>query len=252
MKPKLYPQNGNALFLILIAVALFAALSYAVTQSGRGAGNIDDEQAMIDAGVAHQCEAMVNHAIRRVKLINGCQEDQISYELEDGTNANSDAPGDERCHLFRPNGGDVVACGSYLDPLVETGQITTRGDTDTVAMTAGGTYFKSAYWWTGGFMTGNGFMPTYSIDGENFMPYDDVCVLTETDPDAGDVESSARMDALCSGACGGSMSHYYMAHSGGDNTRPYYMEADGSLSDFMGETCYATIESLDCDCFSDP
>ncbi len=62
-------QNGNALFLILIAVALFAALSYAVTQSGRGGGSIDREQIAIDAASAIQFASSVEQQITKNSLL---------------------------------------------------------------------------------------------------------------------------------------------------------------------------------------
>ena len=61
-------ERGNALFLILIAVALFAALSYAITQSGRGGGNVGQQTALITAGQLTEEPADVRAAVARMIL----------------------------------------------------------------------------------------------------------------------------------------------------------------------------------------
>lgn len=61
-------QSGNVLFLILIAVALFAALSYAVTQSGRGGGTITKEKLLIDGAQATSVYAGLSAAYNRIYL----------------------------------------------------------------------------------------------------------------------------------------------------------------------------------------
>lgn len=61
-------QKGSALFLILIAVALFAALSYALTQSGRGGGDISKEQAKLYAAQLVQMADDVRQGTQRMAL----------------------------------------------------------------------------------------------------------------------------------------------------------------------------------------
>lgn len=62
-------ERGNVLFLILIAVALFAALSYAVTQSTRsGGGNAADEGSLINAAAVTQYPAGVRTALVRMVI----------------------------------------------------------------------------------------------------------------------------------------------------------------------------------------
>lgn len=101
-------SSGNVLFLILLAVALFAALSYAVTQSiGGGVVDISSEQSDLDTAKQQSIQANIDGALWRLKLINGCKDNEISYETPNGDNANPDAPGDNSCHVYHPDGGGV-------------------------------------------------------------------------------------------------------------------------------------------------
>lgn len=76
-------EKGNALFLILIAVALFAALSYAITQSGRGGGGIDREQAEIAAAQIFNYAAAMKTAHQRLMVLGGVDQVQLTFEDED-------------------------------------------------------------------------------------------------------------------------------------------------------------------------
>ena len=72
-------QRGNVLFLILIAVALFAALSYAVTQSSNPAGNnASKEQADLIAAQIVQSAAGIKFAYDRLNISG--RYDQIHFD----------------------------------------------------------------------------------------------------------------------------------------------------------------------------
>lgn len=109
-------QSGNALFLILIAVALFAALSYAITSSGRGVGNTSKEQSEIAASQVIQYFEVINQTFQRMRLLNGCGESEYNFETPIyTTNAgnqmnqnNANSPTDGSCDIFGSSVGVVA------------------------------------------------------------------------------------------------------------------------------------------------
>ena len=99
-----FSERGNVLFLILIAVALFAALSYAVTQSSRsGGGGTEGESNLVNSATVTQYPASVRTAIVRM-IIGGVDVAQLEFNppSEFGS-LNSNAFG-----VFHPDGGGAT------------------------------------------------------------------------------------------------------------------------------------------------
>ena len=99
-------QTGNALFLILIAVALFAALSYAITQSGRGGGSIEKEQMAINVAVYQQYLYGIDTAIDRMMITGSTISDIVFYNTPNDHSSGACTSG-QHC-IFAPEGGGVT------------------------------------------------------------------------------------------------------------------------------------------------
>jgi hypothetical protein len=101
-------QNGSAFIIILIAIAMFAALSYAVSQGGRSSGGtLTTEQARSAAQELLSNAEAVKQAVQTLRL-RGCTETQISLETSDTPAfANPTAPADNSCHVYDIAGGKV-------------------------------------------------------------------------------------------------------------------------------------------------
>ncbi len=113
-------NSGNVLFLILIAVALFAALSYAVTSSTRSGGNdISQEKAKTLAAEVIQYAGLMGSAYTRLNT-RGCSDTEVSFYNNLWTNTeNPNAPLDKRCHVFDQAGAGIPTA-YRLSPQVTT------------------------------------------------------------------------------------------------------------------------------------
>ena len=108
-------ERGNVLFLILIAVALFAALSYAVMQN-RSGGDASSESNLINSATVTQYPAAISAAIVRM-VIGGVTTEELRFnrprEYEDLSN--------KTVGVFHPQGGGAAVV--YASPdVMNTGQ----------------------------------------------------------------------------------------------------------------------------------
>lgn len=113
----LHTQRGNALFIILLAIALLAALSYAVFQGGRTSShNLTDEQVRLAALEFIAYGDAVAKGVQKVRL-QGCTPGQITFNSHNGLSRrgsgvaysyNTNTPADKSCDVFAMNGGAIT------------------------------------------------------------------------------------------------------------------------------------------------
>lgn len=118
-----HSERGAVFIYILMAVALFAALSYAVSRGNRGGSSaLTDEQAKLAAQEIIEYGNTVANAVQKLRL-RGCSDTEISFE-HNGAFVNGGAPGDNSCHVFNLNGGGLVP---NLDHLYFDGSVEIDG-----------------------------------------------------------------------------------------------------------------------------
>lgn len=131
MKPSQYNRNesGNILFLILLAVILFAALSYAVTGSMNGGSkSASPEKAKTLAAQLLNYGGLVENTINRMRLTGGVPE--YGLDLNDDTGPSTSAANatctNADCRLYKSTAGDGQIASlkfgeEFIDPAFRAG-----------------------------------------------------------------------------------------------------------------------------------
>mgnify|MGYP000281739355 CR=1 FL=1 len=116
-------QRGNILFLILLAVVLFAALSYAVTSQRDGGKNASPEAAKSQASALLQYGALVENTVHRMVMVGGVKPEHLDFKSagisDSGLNGNTNCL-TSACKVFDPAGGGIKAQGTPLSAMGTT------------------------------------------------------------------------------------------------------------------------------------
>lgn len=112
-------EEGNVLFLILIAVVLFAALSYAVTRSSHSnSGGVENEKGKILAAQIIQYPAGLRVSIVRM-IVGGINPEGLRFDLPSGFSGIADV----RPLVFHPQGGGAT----YVEGVSDTMESGVKG-----------------------------------------------------------------------------------------------------------------------------
>jgi len=108
-------EKGSAIIWILIAIALFAALNFAITQGSRSGGaTISKEQAALAATEILDYGRAIKQAVQTLQ-INGCSDTEVSFENNVVAGYEHTPPARDECKVFHPAGGGL----NYLEPEEE-------------------------------------------------------------------------------------------------------------------------------------
>jgi hypothetical protein len=100
-------ERGNVMFYILIAVALLAALIFAVAQSGRGnIQQVSEEKARLFATEIIQNTGTMANGVAQLRL-RGVRDTEISFDNPVVSYPNANCT-DDTCKLFHPSGAGLT------------------------------------------------------------------------------------------------------------------------------------------------
>jgi hypothetical protein len=120
---KLFPckkpvsQKGSVLFIILIGVMLFAALSYSVAHMMRGGSPtmIGEEKSRLFGDEILNYARALRSAVQNLKISNSCKDSEISFEHTDLAGYTHSPVVPDTCKIFHSSGGGMV----YQAPSAE-------------------------------------------------------------------------------------------------------------------------------------